>query len=61
VQRSRRYISELMYTKKDGINNAKAHEMSFILYCSLLSCLILFYSHLLLKTFVLKLTLQILE
>jgi hypothetical protein len=43
----------LFDTKKDGIKNVKIYEMSFILYCLLSFHLILFHSHVLLKTFVL--------
>jgi hypothetical protein len=48
----------LYNTKEDGINNAKAQEMGFTLYCLLSSHSTLFCLHLLLKTFVLKLTLR---
>jgi hypothetical protein len=57
VKRSRRYVVNLSNTKKAGIENAKAYEMSFMFHCSLSFHSILFRSHLLLKS-VLKLLLQ---
>jgi hypothetical protein len=47
----------LCNTKEGGINNVKAQEMSFTVHRPLSFCLILFYSHFLLKTFVFKVTL----
>jgi hypothetical protein len=40
--------------KEDGIKNAKAHEISFILCYTLLFHFILFHSYLFSKTFILR-------
>jgi hypothetical protein len=44
--------------KEDGIKNTKTQEISLILYCLLSFHSILFHSNILLKTFVVKLTLR---
>jgi hypothetical protein len=58
VQRSQIMFVNLYNMKEDGIKDTKTQEISLILYCLLSFHSILFHSNLLLKTFVIKLTLR---